>query len=156
MSAPGNLEIERKFLVAPDWQPQGAGTRLEQGYLASVERCVVRVRRAGDEAMLTIKSSTTGIVRQEFEYALPVDDVAPLLELCANPPIRKVRYTEEVAGRTWEIDVFEGANAGLVLAEVELEAADAPLTMPDWAREEVSDDPRYFNSNLAERPYTTW
>jgi adenylate cyclase len=151
-------EIERKFLVKPGaWTPSDPGTHFKQGYLSSRKERVVRVRIEGSIAKLTIKGPNRGAVRSEFEYPLPVDDAAILLdELCEQPLIDKHRHLEQVAGRTWEIDVFHGDNDGLVVAEVELPTEDAPLELPSWAGDEVTGDPRYFNSNLIEHPFRTW
>lgn len=152
-------EIERKFLVLPGaWHPDPArGTLYRQGYLSSDPARVVRVRIAGASAFLTIKGLTAGISRSEYEYPLPLVDAQELLDqLCMQPVITKRRYRETFGGHTWEIDVFEGANAGLVLAEVELPDANTPIMRPPWLGAEVSHDPRYFNSNLAQHPYSTW
>lgn len=151
-------EIERKFLVdTAHWQPRDAGTHLVQGYLSSHPDRVVRVRIAGDAAKLTIKGRTTGITRTELEYDIPVADARTMLDtMCERPLIDKHRYTEDVGGRTWEIDVFHGDNAGLVLAEIELASETDAVDVPPWAGREVSDDPRYFNANLIEAPYSTW
>jgi len=150
-------EIERKFRVAPEWQPPGKGTAYEQGYLSSVKERTVRVRIQGDEARLTIKGATKGVSRSEYEYPIPVDDAEAMLrELCEQPTIEKRRHVIEHDGRKWEVDVFGGENRGLVVAELELESEDAAFTKPDWVREEVSDDPRYYNANLVKHPYTKW
>lgn len=151
-------EIERKFLVKRgEWMPRDGGTHFKQGYLNSQKERVVRVRIEGDKAKLTIKGITTGVTRSEFEYAIPVDDAAILLDqLCEKPLIDKHRYVETIGGHTWEIDVFHGDNEGLVIAEVELQSEDEKLDLPPWAGAEVSGDPRYFNSNLLKNPYRTW
>ncbi len=152
-------EIERKFLVRREvWHADPAsGVRYRQGYLASFPSPVVRVRVAGDRGYLTVKGRASGITRSEFEYQIPLADAQAMLEtLCATPLIEKVRYRVPYAGRTWEVDEFAGANAGLLLAEVELPAADAPVELPPWAGREVSDDPRYFNANLAVHPFAEW
>ncbi len=151
-------EIERKFLVdTARWQPRDAGTHLVQGYLSSHPDRVVRVRIAGDAAKLTIKGRTTGITRTELEYDIPVGDARTMLDtMCERPLIDKHRYTEDLGGRTWEIDVFHGDNDGLVLAEIELASETDPVEVPAWAAREVSDDPRYFNANLLKAPYSTW
>lgn len=152
-------EIERKYLIIPGaWHPDPArGTHYRQGYLSSDPARVVRVRVAGDAAWLTIKGLTEGISRLEFEYPIPVADANLLLDrLAVGSVVAKRRYRETFAGRVWEIDVFEGDNAGLVLAEVELPDADAAVELPPWVAREVSDDPRYFNSNLAVHPWWEW
>ena len=152
------LEIERKFLVTDAWQSDPSrGTRYRQGYLSTDPQRVVRVRTAGTKAFLTIKGLTVGTSRSEFEYPIPFADAESMLDqLCIRPLIEKVRYRETVGDHTWEIDVFEGDNRGLAVAEVELPAADVSFEMPSWAGREVSDDPRYFNSNLAQHPFTRW
>jgi CYTH domain-containing protein len=150
-------EIERKFLVKGDrWRSLGSGTRYAQGYLASGVP-TVRVRVAGDRGYLTIKGASAGLVRAEYEYAIPVEDALEMLHtLCQPPLIEKTRYKIEWQGLTWEIDEFEGENQGLILAEVELTDANQEISLPDWIGEEVSDDPRYYNSNLAKNPFTRW
>ena len=151
-------EIERKYLVKRDaWTPQGAGIHFKQGYLNSQKERVVRVRIEGQTAKLTIKGVTTGVTRSEFEYALPLEDAAVLLDqLCEQPLIDKHRHVEVHGGRTWEIDVFHGDNEGLVVAEIELPSEDERPVLPSWVGEEVSSDPRYFNSNLLKNPYKNW
>jgi adenylate cyclase len=152
------LEIERKFLVAGDgWRDAAdAGTVFKQGYLQSAPERTVRVRLAGDRAWLTIKGRSEGAARAEFEYAIPPADAEQLLELCEPTVIDKTRYRVPHAGHVWELDVFAGANAPLVVAEVELERADAPVELPAWLGDEVTDDHRYQNSQLSRRPYASW
>lgn len=151
-------EIERKFLVANNgWQAAVvAADALRQGYLCVDPERTVRVRLAGEKAWLTIKGRAHGASRAEFEYRLPVADVHEILQMCITPLVEKTRHRVPFAGRTWEVDVFAGANRGLVLAEVEIEAPDAPVALPPWLGAEVTDDHRYANANLAARPYTTW
>jgi adenylate cyclase len=152
-------EIERKFLVdRTSWQPDPAtGTRYHQGYLSSEPGSTVRVRIAGDGGFLTIKGMTRGIARSEFEYPIPLADARQLLsELCHHPLIEKIRYREPWDGLTWEVDVFEGENAGLIVAEIELPTPDWAFTRPPWIGREVSDDPRYFNAALSRNPYSRW
>jgi len=149
-------EIERKFLVDPAWKPASVGTAFRQGYLNSAKERVVRVRRAGDAAKLTIKGKTTGVTRAEFEYDIPVADAESLLALCEQPIIEKHRHLETFEGHTFEVDVFAGANAGLIVAELELTSEDEAFSKPPWLRAEVSDDPRYYNNNLMLKPYSTW
>lgn len=152
-------EIERKFLVKNElWRETAdAGTLYRQGYLSGSERASVRVRVEGERANLNIKSATLGVRRQEYEYAIPLSEAEELLDtLCEQPLIEKTRYRVEHAGRLWEVDVFAGDNAGLVVAEVELEAEEAQLELPDWAGDEVSHDTRYYNVCLVHHPYKDW
>ena len=150
-------EIERKYLVdVAAWTPRDAGTLYRQGYLSSQRERVVRVRIAGTKGALTIKGPTAGVTRAEFEYPIPLADATELLALCETPLVEKTRHVEMHGGMTWEIDVFHGANAGLVMAEVELESETQGVEVPPWAIREVSDDPRYYNSNLIAHPYSTW
>jgi adenylate cyclase len=152
------IEIERKFLVAGDgWrQPPERQTRYCQGYLSRDPARTVRVRLAGDHAFLTIKGATTGATRAEFEYEIPAADAQALLALCDGPLVEKIRHLCVVDGMTWEVDEFLGTNAGLVVAEIELQAEDQPFTRPAWLGAEVTGDARYVNANLAVRPFTRW
>jgi adenylate cyclase len=151
-------EIERKYLIdVAAWKPQDDGIHFKQGYLNSQKERVVRVRIEGTRAKLTIKGITTGVTRSEFEYSIPVEDAALLLDnLCEQPLIDKHRHKEVHNGKTWEIDVFHGENEGLVVAEVELTSETEELVLPAWTRAEVSSDPRYFNSNLLKNPFKNW
>ncbi len=151
-------EIERKYLLKNDkWQTAaGDGIVLKQGYLNTNPERTVRVRLVGQTGFLTIKSKNTGITRNEFEYEIPYTDTLELLKLCEPPLIEKTRYIIKRDGLTWEIDLFSGENQDLVIAEVELSHEDQNIVIPDWLGEEVSDDPRYYNSNLVLMPYTKW
>ncbi len=151
-------EIERKYLLKNDkWQKvAGDGIVLKQGYLNTNPERTVRVRLVGQTGFLTIKSKNTGITRNEFEYEIPYTDTLELLKLCEPPLIEKTRYIIKRDGLTWEIDLFSGENQGLVIAEVELSYEDQNIIIPDWLGKEVSDDPRYYNSNLVLMPYTKW
>ena len=150
-------EIERKFRVDPSWTPDGEGTSLEQGYLSSQQERTVRVRIAGSSAKLTVKGITTGVTRSEYEYAIPLADATAMLrDLCEKPHIAKRRHIVMHGGHKWEVDVFSGDNAGLVIAELELRDENEPFERPPWLREEVSHDARYFNSNLIKQPYRSW
>ena len=153
------IEIERKFLLRDDgWRAAAdAGTRMRQGYLASDPAASVRVRLAGDRAWLNIKSASTPVRRLEYEYPIPLADAEQMLErLCAGHRVDKTRYQVRHAGHLWEIDVFEGDNAGLVVAEIELGHEDEAFERPPWLGEEVSHDPRYYNMNLATHPFSRW
>ncbi len=117
----------------------------------------MRVRVVGTQGYLTIKGATAGISRAEFEYPIPVEDALELLStLCEPPLIQKKRYKIEHAGLVWEVDEFEGENQGLIVAEVELRDVDQAIVLPDWIDREVSDDPHYFNANLAKHPFSQW
>jgi adenylate cyclase len=152
------LEIERKFLVIDDsWKSQVVRSHvLKQGYLASSPGPTVRIRTSDESAFLTIKGKTIGISRVEFEYEVPMEEALDLLKLSTNTPIEKTRHIIKADGHVWEIDVFEGANHGLVLAEVELQSEDEQIVLPSWVGIEVSDDPRYFNSYLSQNPFNEW
>lgn len=154
----GSLEIERKFLVrGTDWGPPRSTTDIAQGYLMLAPDRSLRIRRKGDRYILTFKAAAGGGARHEFEYEVPpADGQAMLARLCTEPPIEKRRHDVDYAGLLWEIDVFTGANAGLIVAEVELDAPDAPVTLPPWAGPEVTDDPRFYNANLYTHPFTRW
>ena len=144
-------EIERKFLIDEkifSAQNLPEGEKISQGYLTTEKNCVVRVRVKKNRAFLTVKGVNVGIVRKEFEYEIPVADAEELLKLCGEKILQKVRYKIEHAGKIWEVDIFEGRHAGLILAEVELNAPDEFVKIPDWVGEEVSGNPKYFNSNL--------
>jgi adenylate cyclase len=152
------LEIERKFLVRDGWPRNTGGEPYRQGYLKqSGDPPTIRVRRAGGLAFLTIKSQPAGLVRDEYEYRIPADHAEEMLaSLCHHPLIEKVRHKVPHAGVVWEIDEFQGVNAGLVMAEVELHDPDQPFEKPEWIGAEVTGDPRYSNSALSRHPYTTW
>ena len=150
-------EIERKFLVHRElWQPKGEGIEIAQGYLAADTKRAVRVRLAGDRAWLTVKGPTEGVERLEFEYEIPAADARAMLVLCERPWIEKRRYLERCGAHTWEIDCFRGENEGLVVAEIELSAADEMFEHPTWLGAEVSDDSRYLNASLMRLPFSRW
>lgn len=153
------IEIEKKFLLRNNaWRTDAdAGTAFRQGYLVGSVKASVRVRIEGDNANINIKSATLGITRQEFEYPIPLEDAETLLtSLCEKPLIEKTRYHVRYAEHVWEIDVFEGENAGLVVAEIELDDEHEIFARPDWLGEEVSGDPRYYNVSLVKHPFRDW
>jgi CYTH domain-containing protein len=150
------IEIERKFLVTGDAWRAAPAVAYAQGYLNRDPQRTVRVRIAGDGAWLTVKGATRGATRAEFEYPIPRADAEALLALCDGPAVRKLRRVVVHAGARWEVDEFLDANAGLVVAEIELPAEDAPFARPGWLGAEVTHDARYFNSALAARPYVLW
>lgn len=149
-------EIERKFLVTGDAWRQPNPVPFSQGYLNRDPERTVRVRLAGGQAFITIKGLTKGVSRLEFEYPIPVADAEQLLLLCQGPIIKKARHIVVDSGTTWEVDEFFGENAGLVVAEVELDNEHQSFRRPSWLGQEVTEDPRYFNSNLTSNPFSTW
>ncbi|MEM9301171.1 MAG: CYTH domain-containing protein [Pseudomonadota bacterium] len=152
-------EIERKFLLASDeWRAEAdAGAGMRQGYLAAEAERSVRVRIVAGRATMTIKGAAEGLVRLEFEYAIPLADAAEMLDrLALRPCIEKTRFLVPCGGHVWEIDVFEGDNAGLIVAEIELNEPDEAFDRPSWLGDEVTDDPRYLNASLARHPYSCW
>ncbi|MCG7925932.1 MAG: CYTH domain-containing protein [Candidatus Thiodiazotropha taylori] len=153
------LEIERKFLVVNDkWKDSVISEAvIKQGYLATTEQASVRVRVDGDAANINIKGRTVGISRREYEYPIPLDEAQELLDhLVSGAAIDKVRYKVRCGEHIWDLDLFHGANQGLVMAEVELGREDEAFVMPEWAGEEVSGDTRYYNANLVKHPFCEW
>jgi adenylate cyclase len=149
-------EIEHKFLVAGDgWRPGDEGVLQRQGYLAVEKTHTVRVRIAGGTAKLNVKSAQVGLTRAEYEYPIPLKDAEALLGLCGLV-IEKTRYKREFDGHVWEVDVFHGANEGLVTAEVEVKSEQEAFRRPDWAGEDVSRDHRYRVAYLVDHPYREW
>lgn len=153
------IEIERKFLLRNnDWRPAVVSeSPLRQGFLSTDPERTVRVRLCDNLGLLTIKGLTRGARRVEFEYPIPAEEAEQLLnELCLCPLIEKTRYRVPYAGLVWEIDVFAGENAGLMVAEIELDDEAQPFAVPPWVGDEVTGDSRYYNANLIRRPYSTW
>ncbi len=149
-------EIERKFLVRDSrWREGARGEDCRQGYLSTDIDRTVRVRIMGERAYLTVKGRSEGSVRAEYEYPIPVEDAAFLLEnLCLRPLIEKERFTVDFAGKVWVVDVFSGENKGLVLAEIELQDPAEVIEVPEWAGKEVTGDSRFENVSLVARPYS--
>ena len=159
------IEIERKFLVTGDgWRTAAHKiVPMAQGYLndlamveGGAQRASVRVRIEGDQAFLNLKSRERGHTRQEFNYPIPVQEARDLLALCVGGLIDKRRHYVQHEGHLWEVDEFLGANAGLVVAEIELQHADEAFQMPSWAGRQVTESLRYYNLALASRPYSQW
>ncbi|WP_417832044.1 CYTH domain-containing protein [Terasakiella sp.] len=151
------MEIERKFLVTGNgWKNEARAKKISQGYISKDNQCVVRVRSKGNKSFLTIKADRGDIQRLEFEYEIPHEDCAMMLDQLCGDAISKTRYTFDYAGNTWEIDEFHGVNDGLIMAEIELDTPDQVFEKPDWVGPEVSADERFFNSYIAEHPFSTW
>jgi len=156
-------EIERKYLVTNDeWRVSSRRADLRQGYISRQPGRSVRVRTQFQEdgegqAFLTLKGSRQGITRPEFEYEISISDAIYMLnQMCEKPLIEKTRHFVDYAGLTWEVDEFRGENAGLIVAEVELKHADQPIELPPWIGKEVTNDNRYYNSQLVLNPYNLW
>lgn len=151
-------EIERKFLVKnDDFKRLAQGVSYRQGYLNSAKERTVRLREAGGQGFLTVKGPNRGASRDEYEYEIPLEDCRAMLDSLAEKPlIEKMRYSIPQGKHRWEVDEFLGANQGLVVAEIELDSADEKFHKPAWLGEEVTGDPKYFNSNLVKHPYSEW
>lgn len=150
-------EIERKYLIdIQHWNYQGRPVEMKQAYLAIDNDKVIRVRVADDKAFITIKANTKGITRDEYEYAIPVADANEMMKLALGNVVSKTRYMYEFGNKTWEIDVFDQENTGLVVAEIELISEDEEFKKPSWLMEEVSTDVKYYNFNLSQKPYSQW
>lgn len=153
------IEIERKYRVHhPAWEAleKPAGQLYRQGYLSRDPEKTIRVRLTETTAFLTIKGRNQGLSRLEFEYEIPLDDARMLLDQLAEAELSKVRYHILHEGKLWEVDVFQGRNAGLIVAEIELTREDESYTLPPWVADEVTHDPRYLNSNLTTHPFQAW
>ena len=153
------LEIERKFLVNKDkWEKLKLANfeYINQGYISVEPHKTIRVRKSLTKAYLTIKGITENATRQEFEYEIPLSDAVQLLEKFSTNNLEKKRYEIQHCGKTWEIDEFLGKNKGLLVAEIELESEDETFFKPEWLGEEVTNDAKYFNSNLTINPYENW
>jgi len=152
------IEIERKFLIDTNKLPTLTnGYCIKQGYIQTVDHTTVRVRTRDKEAFLTLKGKSVGASRLEFEYPIPLQEANDMLDnLCQTAFVDKTRYLVNHEGHLWEVDIFEGNNKGLIVAEVELESENETFTLPNWVTKEVTNDIRYFNSNLIKNPYITW
>jgi adenylate cyclase len=153
------IEIERKFLVINDEWKRGnpRSHRFKQGYITRDATTIIRVRLTGERAFLTLKKKMKGLSRWEYEYEIPVGDAVEMLNnLCISPFIEKMRYLVPCTGHVWEVDVFEGQNKGLILAEVELKDEKEEIISPPWLGTEVTGDSRYLNINLVKHPFKSW
>lgn len=152
-------EIERKFLVDHDkWNAlkKPEGNIYKQGYILNEETRTVRIRVTNNTAYITLKGVADGISRSEFEYEIPKLQGSQILAEFAESSVEKTRYNIPYKGHLWEVDVFEGSNKGLIVAEIELKTEDESFEKPDWVTEEVSYDSRYTNAMLSVKPYSRW
>lgn len=152
------LEIERKFLVNDQWKnvDKGEGVLYEQGYLMMEPGKIVRVRLAAEQGFLTIKGKTTNLSRPEFDYEIPKEDAQTLLDQFCISKLSKKRYKIAHQGHVWEVDEFLGENAGLIVAEIELENEDEHFESPEWVDEEVSHEKKYTNASLSIHAFKEW
>lgn len=153
-----NKEIERKFLVTSgEWKGNSRGSLYRQAYLSIDPERTVRVRLEGEEGRLTIKGIKKNGEGDEFEYDIPGDEAAYLIDhLCLKPVIEKMRYKIIYKGGTWEVDEFLGENLGLILAEIELDSVEQNIDKPGWLGEDVTEDPKYKNASLVKNPFNRW
>ena len=152
------IEIERKFLIKEKpFSIAKRSLKINQGYIINEKSKVIRVREKGDDCFLTIKGNNIGISRLEYDFPISKEDAKELIfHFCKTTLIEKTRHYIEHKGHTWEVDEFHGKNNGLIVAEIELESEDEKFEIPDWVGEEVTQDDRYYNMNLAIHPFTSW
>ncbi|HEY1038663.1 MAG TPA: CYTH domain-containing protein [Bacteroidia bacterium] len=153
------LEIEHKYLVHHDrWKTirPSKSVMVKQAYLYSDPSKTIRVRVMDDKGFITIKGKSTGASRSEYEYEIPLEDALGMIRELANKVIEKTRHYIHHGEHVWEVDVFEGENEGLIVAEIELGSEEENYLVPDWVHENVTQDKRYANSNLLNTPFRTW
>lgn len=157
MRLKNNLEIERKFLLKSIPLGLSEGQTIMQAYIFSSPGKELRVRVKGETSQIAVKISMADIIKEEFEYDIPLNDSLRLIKIASTfPPIVKTRYLVDYKSMRWEIDFFKGENEGLILAEIELNDVEESFAKPDWLGEEVTYDKRYYNAYLYENPYKKW
>lgn len=152
-------EIERKFLIDQQkWDSlnKPAGKLFRQGYLLTDKDKTIRVRATETKGFLTIKGLTVGATRLEYEYEIPLTEAVELLDHFSQAELSKIRYEIPFEGKVWEVDVFSGDNDGLIVAEIELESETETFSLPEWVSREVTQEEKYYNSNLTINPYKDW
>jgi adenylate cyclase len=152
-------EIERKFLIDQqkwDKLSKPEGKLFRQGYLLTDQDKTIRVRATETKGFLTIKGQTIGATRMEYEYEIPLAEATELLDNFSLSELSKTRYEIPFGGKLWEVDVFFGDNEGLIVAEIELESEDETFDLPDWISNEVTEEEKYYNSNLTVKPFKDW
>jgi adenylate cyclase len=152
-------EIERKFLIDQqkwDSLSKPEGKLFRQGYLLTDQDKTIRVRATETKGFLTIKGQTIGATRMEYEYEIPLAEATELLDNFSLSELSKTRYEIPFGGKLWEVDVFFGDNEGLIVAEIELESEDETFDLPDWISNEVTEEEKYYNSNLTVKPFKDW
>lgn len=154
------LEIERKFLTTSTAFIQEAtqAQKIVQGYLNSHPERTVRVRIKNEKGFITIKGKgdSTGTTRFEWEKEIGIEEARALIQLCESGVIDKTRYLIPKGNHVFEVDVFEGENRGLIMAEIELSSSNEIFEKPNWLGEEVTTDERYYNAYLSKKPFTKW
>ncbi len=153
------VEIEYKYLVKLDlWNEvsPAKSVRIIQGYISTEPSKSIRVRMLDQKGFITIKGMAERAKRLEYEYEIPGQDAKELLDSFCTKLVSKTRYYVQHENHTWEVDVFDGLNSGLVVAEIELQSEDEAYSKPEWLGEDVTHDFRYSNSNLSLNPYSTW
>jgi adenylate cyclase len=154
------IEIERKILVLSEAFKLESirQNKIAQGYLSSVPERTVRIRIKNDTGYITIKgkSSVSGLSRLEWEKEISLEDAQLLLSLCEKGVVEKIRHEVPVGNHIYEVDVFEGENKGLIMAEIELQAETEEFSLPNWLGKEVTNDTRYYNSYLSKNPFGSW
>lgn len=152
-------EIEHKYLVIKDiWGKviPNKSVEIKQAYLLTDPEKTIRIRTKGNAGFITIKGKSSGASRLEFEYEIPIDDANDLINKFCSNLIEKTRHLVIHENHTWEVDEFKGLNAGLIVAEIELNSEDEIYSIPNWIDKNVTDDLRYANSNLSIKPFSTW
>ncbi|WP_417623825.1 CYTH domain-containing protein [Paremcibacter congregatus] len=152
-----SVEIERKFLLTglPEAKPERRH-HIRQGYIARNGGTVVRVRQKDDNYILSVKTPSTGIGRYEIEKTLTADEAAVLFAACREPVIEKIREIHPHGGHIWEVDIFDGANTGLIVAEVELKSETEDIILPPWIGPEVTGLQKFYNAHIAQNPFKSW
>ena len=152
-------EIEHKYLVHKNlWRhvTSDKSVQIRQGYLLTDPNKTVRIRASGEKGFITIKGKTVGASRPEFEYEIPLEEANQLINNFCSSVIEKTRHYIDLENKTWEVDVFEGLNSGLIIAEIELDSENETYSKPNWVDLNVTNDNKYANSNLTVRPYSAW
>ena len=152
-------EIERKFLVAGEFKSLSVGKfEIQQGYLSSDPERTVRIRIAGKKGYITVKgkSNEKGMTRLEWEKEILFDEAKALLELCEPGVVQKTRYIVDMDDFVFEVDEFHGENQGLIIAEVEIQSEEDEVDLPDWIGEEITGNPKYYNSYISNHPFSEW
>ena len=152
------IEIEKKFLIKHiPFKQITCSHKIKQGYIVKDINKVIRVREKNNQYFITIKGNKIGLSRFEFEYSIPKEDGEKLLnEFCENGFIKKTRHYVTFEKHTWEIDEFHEQNEGLIVAEIELKSENENFKIPDWFKKEVTNDSKYYNMNLLQKPFKTW